>query len=217
MGKNHLGVKKEKGRLRLGGSRLLLVSAAFYGFLLHPFLLLAQEAPQIDLVAPKILHARPMGIFRGGQEIEIVATVIDPGSGVAGVRLFFRSKGDRAYRALEMVAEANDRYRATIPSEAVADPGIEYYLEAEDRSGNRVQTLRPPDLSPAFVEVKSPTAWERFQGNGQPWYKKPWVWTVAGAVVLGAAASMGGGSGGGGGDRAGSPTTGTITVDGPVP
>jgi hypothetical protein len=213
MGKNHLGIKREQTRPR----PLLLFWAAFYAFLLHPFLLLAQEAPEIDLVAPKILHARPMGIFHGGQEIEIVATVTDPGSGVAGVRLFFRSKGERNYRVLEMIPDTNDRYRATIPGEAAEDPGVEYYLEAEDRAGNRVQTLRPPDLSPTFVEVKSPTVWERFQGNDKPWYKKPWVWTVAGVVVLGAAASMGGGGGGGGGGGAGSPTTGTITVDSPVP
>jgi len=196
---------------------LFLFGAAVYAFLLHPFLLLAQEAPEIDLVAPKILHARPMGIFRGGEEVEIVATVIDSGSGVAGVRLFFRSKGDRNYRALEMIADANDRYRATIPGEAVADPGVEYYLEAEDRAGNRVQTLRPPDLAPIFISIDTPSMWERFQGNDQPWYKKPWVWTVAGVVVLGAAASMGGGGGGGGGGGAGGPATGTITVDGPVP
>jgi hypothetical protein len=216
MGKNRLGINREKTR-PLCPNRLLLFWAAFYPFLLHPFLLLAQEAPEIDLVAPKILHAPPMGIFHGGQEFEIVATVTDAGSGVAGVRLFFRSKGERDYRALEMIADANDRYRSTIPGEAVDDPGVEYYLEAEDRAGNRVQTLRPPDLSPAFVKIKSPTAWERFRADDQPWYKKPWVWTVAGAVVLGAAASMGGGGGGGGGGGAGSPTTGTITVDGPVP
>lgn len=217
MGKNHLGIIKEKDRRRRSVAPLLLVSAAFYGFLLHPFLLLAQEAPEIDLVAPKILHARPFGLFRGGEEIEIVATVTDPESGVDDVRLFFRSKGERNYRTLEMVPDVNDRYRATIPGEAAQDPGIEYYLEAADRAGNRVQTLRPPDLSPAFVAIDSPSMWERFQGDDRPWYKKPWVWTVAGAVVLGAAASMGGGGGGGGGGGAGGPTTGTITVDGPVP
>ncbi len=217
MGKNHLGIKTAGVRSCPSAIPLLLFGAAFYAFLLQPFLLLAQDAPALDLVAPKILHARPMGIFHGGQEIEIVATVTDPESGVAGVRLFFRSKGDRTYRTVAMIADANDRYRATIPGEAVADPGVEYYLEAEDRAGNRVQTLRPPDLAPTFVAIDSPSLWERFQGGDRPWYQKPWVWTVAGAVVLGAAASMGGGGGGGSGGGAGSPTTGTITVDGPVP
>lgn len=210
-----MGITRKKIRPLPSAAPLLLVWAAFYAFLLHPFLLLAQEAPEIDLVAPKILHARPFGVFSGGEAIEIVATVTDPGSGVADVRLFFRSKGKRNYEVVGMTPEVNDRYRATIPGGAVQDPGVEYYLEAEDRAGNRVQTLRPPDLSPALVEVKSPSAWERFRADDKPWYKKPWVWTVAGAVVLGAAASMGGGDGSGGG--AGAPTTGTITVDGPVP
>lgn len=183
---------------------------------MHPFLLLAQET-EIDLVAPKILHARPFGVFSGGEAIEIVATVTDSESGVADVRLFFRSKGKRNYEMVRMTPEVNDRYRAMISGEVAQDPGVEYYLEAEDRAGNRVQTLRPPDLFPALVEIKSPSAWERFRGDDKPWYKKPWVWTVAGAVVLGAASMGGGGGGGGSGGGAGAPTTGTITVDGPVP
>lgn len=216
MGKNHLGITKRTAPPCPRWTALLLFLAAFYGFLLHPFLLLAQEAPEIDLLAPKILHAPPFGVFRVGQEIEVVATVTDAGSGIAGVRLFFRPKGERVYEVRGMSPDANDLYRTMIPGEAVRGAGIEYYLEAEDRAGNRVQTLRPPDLSPTFVAIESPSMWERFQGNDRPWYKKPWVWTVAGAVVLGAAASMGGGGGGGGGG-AGAPTTGSLTVGGPVP
>lgn len=216
MGKNHLGIIKGRVDPRPSASHLLLFWVALYAFLLHPFFLMAQEAP-IDLVAPKILHARPMGLFRTGQEIEIVATVTDPGSGVADVRLFFRPKGERSYAAVTMIPEANDRYHATIPADAVRYPGVEYYLQAEDRAGNRVQTLRPPDLSPILVEIeRPPTPWERFEANDKPWYKKPWVWTVAGAVILGTAAAMAGGGGGGGGGSH-PPTTGTLTVTGPVP
>lgn len=218
MGKNHLGIIKGRGRPRPSAAPFLLFWAALYAFLLHPFLVIAQDAPAVDLIAPKILHARPMGLFRAGQEIEIVATVTDPGSGVADVRLFFRSKGERGYRAVEMTPEENDRYRATIPAEATLYPGVEYYLQAEDRAGNRVQTLRPPDLSPLLVEIeRPPSSWERFEANDKPWYKKPWVWTVAGVIVLGSAAAMAGGGGGGGGGGAGAPTTGTLTVTGPVP
>jgi len=199
----------------------ILVGISLYVFLFQPFLAAAQEPPSVDLIAPKILHARPMGLFRAGQEIEIVATVTDEESGVAAVRLFFRSKGERSYREINMIKEEGDQYHALLPGDAVQSPGIEYYLESEDRAGNRVQTLRSPDFAPISVSVEHPlTPWERFQADDRPWYKKPWVWTVAGVLVLGAAASMAGGGGGGGGGHsggAGAPSTGSLTVNGPVP
>ena len=44
------------------------------------------------------------------------------------------------------------------------------------------------------------------------WYQKWWVWTIAGAVVVGIAAAAGGGGGGGGG-----PATEPVTINGPIP
>jgi hypothetical protein len=53
----------------------------------------------------------------------------------------------------------------------------------------------------------------------KPWYKKWWVWAIAGGVIVAAAA--GGGGGGGGGDTtpttAGGPTTGSASISGPLP
>ena len=196
----------------------IVIALSFYALLLRPVLSAAQEQPPVDLIAPKILHVRPFGLFRAGQEIAVSATVTDEESGVAAVRLFFRSKGARSYQRIEMTQGENDQYRALLPGDAVRNPGIEYYIEAEDRAGNRVQTLRPPDFSPISVEVEpAPSPWERFRADDQPWYKKPWVWTVAGVLVIGAAASLAGGGGGGGGSGAGAPATGTLTVNGPVP
>ena len=48
--------------------------------------------------------------------------------------------------------------------------------------------------------------------NTKPWYKKWWVWTIAGAVVVGIVAAAGGGGGGGGG-----PATEPVTISGPIP
>lgn len=213
MEKNRLGIGERRGR-----SPLFLLGLVLYAFVLQPFIVAARAEEAIpDLVAPKILHARPMGIFHDGQTVEIVAAVTDQESGVAAVRLFFRAKGEETFRAVEMARGDHDQYRAEIPGKSVRSPGVEYYIEAEDRAGNRVRTLKPPDLFPSFVAVETASFWTTFKGEERPWYKRPWVWTVAGAVAIGAAAAMAGGGGGGQPSPSPAPTTGTLTVTGPVP
>ncbi|MBI3802755.1 MAG: hypothetical protein HY282_03240 [Nitrospirae bacterium] len=210
----------EKADLGIGPRRLLSplfwVGLALYAFVLQPLIAAAQEQVP-DLIAPKILHARPLGTFRAGQEVEIAAAVTDQESGVAAVRLFFRSKGEENFIGTEMARGDRDQFRGRIPGDYVRSPGVEYYIEAEDRAGNRVRTLRPPDLFPSFVAVETPSLWERFKAEEQPWYKRPWVWTLAGVVAVGAVAAIAGGGGGGGGGGQPAPTTGTVTVTGPVP
>jgi hypothetical protein len=137
---------------------------------------------------------------------------------VAHVRLFFRAEGADAYRSIEMKPGKGDNYTGTIPAHRRSDRAIEYFIQAEDRAGNIA--LRGGAFEP--LRIADPSAVEPEGGASQlamqtpatpakPWYKKWWVWTIAGAVVVGAVA---GGSGGGGSDE---PEPGTATITAPIP
>jgi hypothetical protein len=147
------------------------------------------------------------------------ATVSDDVA-VRHVRLFFRVEGADAYRSIEMTPGKGDSYTGTIPAHRRSDRAIEYFIQAEDSTGNialrggAFEPLRIAD--PSAVEpggVASQLTMQTPATPRKPWYKKWWVWTIAGAVVIGAAA--GGGGGGGGDDNTEPPGTATITA--PIP
>jgi len=147
------------------------------------------------------------------------ATVTDDGA-VAHVRLFFRAEGADSYRSIEMTPGKDGGFTGTIPAHRRSDRAIEYFIQAEDAAGNialsggAFEPLRITD--PSAVEpgsAASRLAMQTPAAPDKPWYKKWWVWTIAGAVVIAAAA--GGGGGGGGGDNAEPPGTATITA--PIP
>ena len=111
------------------------------------------------------------------------------------------------------------------------EPGVEYYIQAEDKAGNIAQ--RGFAFSPLMVEVspflpsmgeepevivEAPAQEDIVMTTGEApvkkaWYKKWWVWTIV-AAAAGAAAA---GGGGGGGDSAPAPTTGSVSITGPTP
>lgn len=90
-------------------------------------------SPQ-DQTGPVLTHSPvPDGRTAGGS-VSVAATATDP-SGVASVSLFYRAQGGASYVVLAMV-ESMGTWRAAIPGNAVAAPGVQYYLEARDSLGN---------------------------------------------------------------------------------
>ena len=174
----------------------------------------AQElelSPAGDHVAPQIRHEPPSREAPGRQPLTIDAIVTD-NVDVKRVTLHYRAVGAKDYEDLEMVPTVGDRFAGVIDASDVADPGIEYYLEAEDSAGNT--TMRGFSFSPLMAAVGAPASGVAETTEGpKPWYKKPVVWAIVGGVVV-AAAAAGGGGGGGGGAGA---STGAIDVSAPTP
>jgi hypothetical protein len=205
-------------------SLVTVVVIAAYLFAQTPVaVVLAQsELVGADSTPPWILHDPP-DIPMALDEPFLVQAVVTDDVSVAVVRLYFRAEGVDEYRAIEMIPAKAGRYTATIPAHHRSSRTIEYFIQAEDAAGNialrgaAFEPLRiadPSTVDPSLVAKEEPAArltMKTQTPSGKPWYKQWWVWTIAGAVVLGAAAS---GGGGGGGDEE---PSGSATITAPIP
>jgi hypothetical protein len=175
-----------------------------------------------DSNPPTIVHTPPSIPMVLDEPFLVHAAVTDDVA-VARVRLYFRAEGADGYRSIEMTPARPGSYTATIPAHHRSDRAIEYFIQAEDASGNialrgaafePMRIADPSTVDPSLVPKEEPAArliMKTPTPSGKPWYKKWWVWTLAGAVIVGAAA---GGGGGGGGDE---PAPGTATITAPIP
>jgi hypothetical protein len=197
----------------------------------------ALSLPPEDIIAPKVVHqSSDRGMNPNGTYF-FNADVTDD-VGVQSVTLFYRTVGEPQYIAIPMGAFSDGAYSALLAPDAVKPPGIEYYLQAKDISGNAVLvgaafsplkmdvtgTAATPAASQASSEGSSvanheidtafdPSA-KKDSSEGKSSSKK-WWWIAAGVVAVGVIAASSGG-GGGGSDPA-PPTTGGITVTAPLP
>lgn len=123
--------------------------------------------------------------------LEVHARAGDPGA-VARAVLMVRRKGARAWRTVELAARPEGRFAGSVPRAEVGDPAaaleLEYYVEGYDANGTLVSRVGAPDEPLVYRRAAAPGA--PVQPAGPAWYRKWWVWTIAGAVVAGA--SVGG-------------------------
>lgn len=177
--------------------------------------------PAYDFSPPEIATTSAPSAAMPGTAVGIEAEVVDD-MGLDTVTLHYRRVGEEEFRPILMDRIERGRYRARLASDAVREPGIEYFIEARDSGGNIV--LRGNRTTPLHIAVALPgesapaadSAVVPPEAARKPSY---WKWVV-GAVVIGAVAALaqGGGDGGGdGGDRPGASTTdppppGTVNV-----
>lgn len=198
--------------------------------LIFPLQLQAQVAnqtltlPAEDIIAPKVVH-NPTNRGTNPNGTYYFAAEVTDDVAVQSVTLFYRTKGDQQYIAIPMRSSKPPLYTALLSPESVKAPGVEYYLQAKDSSGNAV--LVGAAFSPLSMAVlaPAPTDGKSAQKSGTPADEpasekksgiSKWWWVAAGVVVV-ALAAGGGGGGGGGDDPAPPPPTGGITVTAPLP
>lgn len=87
-----------------------------------------------DLAVPVILHQIPPSAQRGVDMI-LSASVSDS-SGIALVRVYYRSAGKTAYLSREMTLQTGDIYEGILPGYVMIGEEVEYYFEAWDLLGN---------------------------------------------------------------------------------
>lgn len=130
--------------------------AILYGV---PVFVLAQELDLNDLIdqtAPTIFHIPRDGEVLPGRGIEVKAIIADDRK-VTAASLFYRRGGDELFIPLDMEKREAEVYRAVVPaSDVIAKGRIEYYIQAQDESGNI--TLRGTPTSPLRIMVGSPPA-----------------------------------------------------------
>ncbi len=167
--------------------------------------------PSGDLVAPKISQEKYIDKVEAGADHEITVTVTD-NVGVNQVILYYRAIGTEKYIPLAMNNVANtDNYHATLTSDKIKAPGVEYYVQAVDNAGNSVlhgYSFSPlsvkTDTSAAAIAAASGDATINTEESSNTWL---WIGLGALAVVVAVAA----GGGGGGGDNP--PTTAALNID----
>ena len=172
--------------------------------------------PSGDLVAPEITQEKYIDTVKTGADHQITVTVTD-NVGVKQVTLYYRIIGTEEYKRKSMDNIVNtDDYHATIKSDQIKAPGVEYYVQAMDNAGNTL--LHGYSFSPLSVKTTNGDAATVASGDtaailaSEEESSNTWLWVglgVLAAVLVGVAA------GGGGGDDGGttSTVTGTATLD----
>ncbi|MDC4206294.1 MAG: hypothetical protein MPW13_18295 [Candidatus Manganitrophus sp.] len=103
-----------------------------------------------DLTAPVIQHDPPTHEFRSGESANIQATITD-NTELKEVTLFYRTMGKEEYSSINMERLQPGTYAVSIPKDDIAEPGVEYYIQAADQAGNI--SLRGFSFSPLTLVV----------------------------------------------------------------
>ena len=174
-----------------------------------PTALWAQDSDATDFEAPIIEHSILQAGIIGGVEV-FGATVVD-NEEIEKVSLFYRFSGETEFAELNMREIASSSFysvkvdTANVPADTSA---IEYYIQAEDTSGNIVlkgfafqPLIRSFEIAePALIATPRPEPDPAPVAVAQS-RKINWLYVALSVLVVGGvAASLGGDSGGSGSD-----------------
>ena len=169
--------------------------------------------PSGDLIAPEISQEKYIDTVKTGADHQITVTVTD-NVGVKQVTLYYRNIGTEEYKRKSMDNIVNtDDYHATLKSDQIKAPGVEYYIQAMDNAGNTL--LHGYSFSPLSVKTTNGDAATVASGDtaailaSEEESSNTWLWIGLGVLAVGLAAAAGGG--GGGGDTP--PSTATLNIN----
>jgi hypothetical protein len=139
-------------------------------------------AASTDTVLPILRHS-PHARVPLGETLPIQVTV-ESGGEIKEATLWCRPSGEETFQGIPMTNTSENVYAVGIVMTEGFKKGIEYYIEATDRFGNRVtdgsKTL------PYFVEIL-PEFGPEAPIIHRPWWKNPWFWAGV-ALVIGVGA-----------------------------
>lgn len=184
-------------------------------------LVLAQSSGT-DFESPIIEHEESLGGLIGGLET-FNATVVDNDE-LESVKLFYRFSGQSVFNEVEMIpVAASSNYSTQVDTSAVESDGpeaIEYYIRAEDVSGNLVlKGFAFEPLERTFeMPVVEPVAPVATAEEIKPKRGINWLYVGLGVLAVGAlagAAASGGGDDGNGGGGGTDTSTVSVTIGRP--
>lgn len=165
--------------------------------IVNPMLYAQTTNTTVDFDPPEVEHIVGNSVLPENTAATITASVRDNVE-VKSVVLHFRSKGEQEYSARAMSRSGEtELYILTLEASEIKQPGLDYYLEATDTTGNAVLEGFP--LIPLTLTVGRAIANPTSDSNdtaGSGVSKKTWIWIGLGVLVAGALASSGGGSSG---------------------
>lgn len=148
-----------------------------------------------DQAPPLLRHIPPSPPAAGG--VLVIQTIVEDERDIAEVILWHRLSGRRGYQKVVMVRTSGNTYEGRIELSEKDRSGIEYYIEAVDRSGNRGKD--GSETKPYFVSVREERPLPALSSRSaeaeekRPLWKRPWFWLAILAVGGGIAAATAGG------------------------
>ena len=89
----------------------------------------------VDTQNPSIIHDFTTVAARLNTKVDIFVSIADNDQ-VSKARLFYKPSGDDSFVESDLVKVGDDTFIGTIPAESVLSAGFDYYILAEDPSGN---------------------------------------------------------------------------------
>lgn len=194
-----------------------LISLTFFFQTMSPAVHAQMANQQVPDIEP------PAITFELGDEqipdgLKTLSVTVTDNRGVAAVTLFYRDGGDIAYTEKAMLESSPNVYSADVTLDAVISDRLEFYIRAEDVSGNSV--FEGQKFAPlAYTVVADMPVAQGTRSASTPSAEdeeEEGMSTLTMILIgLGVLALAGGGGGGGGGSTA--PTTGSITITTDIP
>lgn len=100
------------------------------------------EDTDVVPVGPVLSHVAPTTPIQEGQALTLSVEATDD-EGVAGVTLYYRTKGLSSWEVAYMVAGAEDQWSVDLADADVVSPGLQYYFKGIDDSSFQALTLLP--------------------------------------------------------------------------
>lgn len=168
------------------------------------------QAPDIE--APVIKF--DLGETEITDGIKSFTVEVTDNKGVANVTLYYKSANDIGYVPKPMQKIGPNTYSTEVSVDSVISKKLEFYIRADDVSGNSV--FEGQKFSPFSYSVVPVVAAEQVVVK-DPDQKEEGMSTMTMILIgLGVLALAGGGGGGGGGGGS-TPTTGTVTITTDLP
>jgi len=161
-----------------------------------------------DFDAPIIFHTPRNHALPASSEHTISAKVLD-NIEISKVFLRYRAIGEYYFKHIEMKPTLHaDIYAITLSNDTASSPGLEYYIESIDTSGNIKQSATP--YNPYTLNIEAATGIAAIAANKPAEttpksglaIEKKWIWIGIGVLAVGVLASAASsGSGGGSNDN----------------
>jgi len=137
-------------------------------------------------IASLQIIGKPPGELAGGAPVAFEYRLRDPRGAVDAFRVRYRFNSDDDYSSLALHLDDTGAWRGALPGETTENEKglmLEYYVITTNHRGEPLLQLASPTL-PLRIELAPGTVADRV-----PYYRRPWVWIAAGALVVGGAAA----------------------------
>jgi len=156
--------------------------------------------PSADINAPEMSHTPPSVLGDdGGMQFSAIVT---DDRGVKSVVLYYRERNSQHFlsKSMQRRLSDSDTYVVSLSKDDISHDGIEYYIKAEDVSGNTL--LHGYSFAPIILGFESgkaaiisdplnTTTLDKsvVSKKNTPLWKNKWLWIGVGAVVVSVAST----------------------------